>query len=228
MYYYQFNIGDYTRDTQHLDLMEDIAYRRMLDLYYQREMPLPKEVKEIARLIRMREHCECIAIVLDEFWTLTERGYTNNGADKVLGKAYSKSESARLAAKARWNKNKDLDNADALQTHNESNADGMPPNTQDPLHNTHNTKPKTKRFAPPSIEEVFEHLSEKGYPYKQEAEKFWHYYESNGWKVGKNKMKNWKSSATGWIQRANLPKQKPQQQFTMPENHDPLEELRKL
>lgn len=67
-------------------------------------------------------------------------------------------------------------------------------------------KKNTKRFAPPSIEEVLEHITEKGYPYKNEAEKFWNYYESNGWKVGKNKMKNWKASATGWMTRANLPK----------------------
>lgn len=144
MHYYQFNIGDYARDTQHLEPMEDLAYRRMLDLYYQREMPLPKTVEEIARLTRMRAHSECIAIVLEEFWELTDNGYINNGADKVLNKAYSKSESARLAAQARWNKIKGLDNADALQTDSESNADGMPPNTQDTLPNTHNPKPKKK------------------------------------------------------------------------------------
>lgn len=79
---------------------------------------------------------------------------------------------------------------------------------------------KSKRFAPPSIEEILSHLTEKGYPYKIEAEKFWNYYESNGWKVGKNKMKNWKSAATGWIQRANLPKQKVETAPTKPYNLD--------
>ena len=94
--------------------------------------------------------------------------------------------------------------------------------------NKEEKKTPTKRFAPPSIEEVFEHLSESGYPYKIEAEKFWNYYDSNGWKVGKNKMKNWKSAATGWIKRANLPKQKPQQTAVPPANYDPLEALRNL
>lgn len=139
MHYYQFNIGDYASCTQHLDEMEDLAYRRMLDLYYQKELPLPKDVKQIARLIRMRTHCECIESVLQEFFELTEDGYRNHGADKVLGKAYSKSESARLAAQARWskkNKEKQQPNADALQTHCETDADAMPPITQDPLPKT--------------------------------------------------------------------------------------------
>jgi hypothetical protein len=34
---------------------------------------------------------------------------------------------------------------------------------------------------------------------KIEAEKFVNYYESNGWKVGKNPMKNWRASANNWI-----------------------------
>lgn len=139
MHYYSFNIGDYTASTQHLDPMEDLAYRRMLDLYYQKELPLPADVKQIARLIRMRTHCECIEVVLQEFFELTEDGYKNHGADKVLAKAYGKSESARLAAKARWdkkNKGKQEVNSDAMQTHSESNADGMPPITHNPLPKT--------------------------------------------------------------------------------------------
>lgn len=34
-----------------------------------------------------------------------------------------------------------------------------------------------------------------------EGHKFFDYYESNGWKVGKNKMKCWKSAANQWIAR---------------------------
>lgn len=89
-------------------------------------------------------------------------------------------------------------------------------------------KKPVKRFAPPSIEEVFEHLSDSGYPYKVEAEKFWNYYDSNGWKVGKNKMKNWKSAATGWIKRTNLPKKQAPKPIAPPANYDPLESLRNM
>jgi uncharacterized protein YdaU (DUF1376 family) len=142
MHFYQFNIGDYARDTAHLTDMEDLAYRRMLDLYYRTEKPLPSSVDEIARLIRMRSHCDCIATVLQDFFERIEAGYINRRADDELRKVYGKSERARESARARWSKNNDLGegsvgsvgNANAMRTHSDGNANGM-------LHITHNTIP---------------------------------------------------------------------------------------
>lgn len=139
MHYFQFNIGDYTRDTAHLSDMEDLAYRRMLDLYYKLEGPLPKDEQEIARLTRMRSHSDCIAVVLREFFVCTDEGYRNHRADKELSAIYSKSESAKKAANARWNKNKELADADALRTACESDA------THNTLHKTHNTEHKEEK-----------------------------------------------------------------------------------
>ncbi|AUR84265.1 protein of unknown function DUF1376 [Vibrio phage 1.052.A._10N.286.46.C3] len=144
MHYYQFNIGDYASSTQHLEPMEDLAYRRMLDLYYSKELPLPKDVEQVARLIRMRTHCDCIAVVLDEFFTKEKDGWHNKGADKALSKVYKKSEAAKKSAAARWNKNKDLSecerNANASKTQCEDGANGMLPNTQYPIPNTQKEK----------------------------------------------------------------------------------------
>lgn len=126
MHYYTFNIGDYMRDTAHLDEMEDLAYRRMLDLYYLKEMPLPASVQDIAKLIRMRTHSESIANVLREFFTLTNNGYINNKADETLSKIYDKSAKAKESAKKRW-ENQQVKNANALQTDSERNANGMLP-----------------------------------------------------------------------------------------------------
>ena len=55
------------------------------------------------------------------------------------------------------------------------------------------------------FEEALEYFSirlgtEQG---KTEAQKFFNYYESNGWKVGKNPMKNWKAAANNWITNSN-------------------------
>jgi len=41
MHFYDFNIGDYAKKTQHLTNEEDLAYRRALDMYYDTEKPLP-------------------------------------------------------------------------------------------------------------------------------------------------------------------------------------------
>lgn len=51
-------------------------------------------------------------------------------------------------------------------------------------------------FVPPTLEEVEAYVKEKGYHF--EAETFIAFYESNGWKVGKNPMKNWKSACVTW------------------------------
>lgn len=56
-----------------------------------------------------------------------------------------------------------------------------------------------------NFEEALEYISirlgtEQG---KTEAQKFFNYYESNGWKVGKNPMKNWKAAANNWITNSN-------------------------
>ena len=56
-----------------------------------------------------------------------------------------------------------------------------------------------KRFVAPTIEEVSELLrSQKVRNYRQQAEKFWNFYEAKNWMIGKNKMKNWKSAVKTW------------------------------
>lgn len=52
------------------------------------------------------------------------------------------------------------------------------------------------RFAPPSIEEVKVYVGEKGL--NVDPVKFCAFYESNGWKVGKNPMKKWKAACWTW------------------------------
>ncbi len=52
------------------------------------------------------------------------------------------------------------------------------------------------RFRPPTLEEVKSYILEKGV--EIDAERFVAYYESNGWMVGRNKMKSWKSAIVTW------------------------------
>lgn len=52
------------------------------------------------------------------------------------------------------------------------------------------------RFAPPGVEEVRLYCQEKGY--QMDPEPFVDYYTSNGWMVGKNKMKDWKAAVRSW------------------------------
>lgn len=54
----------------------------------------------------------------------------------------------------------------------------------------------TKRFAKPSIDEVAEYCRERGNAV--DPNRFWNFYESKGWMVGKSKMKDWKACVRTW------------------------------
>lgn len=65
--------------------------------------------------------------------------------------------------------------------------------------NKNNVEGKSKRFIPPTISEVITYCNENGYPV--DAARFVDFYESKGWMVGKNKMKDWKAAVRGWANR---------------------------
>lgn len=104
MHYYQFNIGDYASHTAHLEPLEDLAYRRMLDLYYLSQAPLPSDVQRIAKLIRMPDHADIVREILNEFFKPTDDGWANTRADGEI-QAYTRMANggAKGAAK-RWHK----------------------------------------------------------------------------------------------------------------------------
>ena len=61
---------------------------------------------------------------------------------------------------------------------------------------------KRKNFIPPTVDEVKEYLDSVGS--QVDAESFVAHYESNGWMVGKNKMKSWKAAIVTWEKRDGL------------------------
>jgi uncharacterized protein YdaU (DUF1376 family) len=107
MNYYPFHLGDYTSHTAHLDPLEDLAYRRMLDLYYMREGPLPSDWREIARLIRMRDNGAEIEAVLSEFFNLTDEGWSHARCERELAAYKRMSEGGKVGAAKRWSKGGD-------------------------------------------------------------------------------------------------------------------------
>ena len=62
-----------------------------------------------------------------------------------------------------------------------------------------NTTPRARTrgtFVKPTVEEVAAHIREKGYTF--DAEEFWNFYESKGWRVGSHVMKSWTSACVTW------------------------------
>ena len=62
------------------------------------------------------------------------------------------------------------------------------------------TRGKRERFAPPTVQECEAFFTENGATVVQ-ATRFHCYYAANGWKTGKNPMKDWQAAARGWILR---------------------------
>lgn len=87
MNYYQFHIGDYMSHTRHLSAMEDLAYRRLLDIYYLHEQPLDEDATSVARMINMREAVLEVETILEEFFEFqVGRGWVNLRADEEISK----------------------------------------------------------------------------------------------------------------------------------------------
>lgn len=61
------------------------------------------------------------------------------------------------------------------------------------------TRASPAAFRPPTVEEVAAYVCEKGYAVNPRA--FCSFYESKGWMIGKNKMKNWKQAVVTWVTR---------------------------
>ena len=84
MNYYPFHIGDYAAHTGHLEPMEDLAYRRLLDQYYLKEGPLPADIQVTAKLVRMEPLWEVVSSVLNEFFTLSDAGWVNRRCEREI------------------------------------------------------------------------------------------------------------------------------------------------
>ncbi len=102
MNFYPFHIGDYVSHTRHLSLMEDLAYRRLIDQYYLQEQPLPEAIEKCAKLVLMRDHQEEVRAVLEEFFELTESGWISSRCDKEIVGMRKRQEIAREKANKRW------------------------------------------------------------------------------------------------------------------------------
>ena len=103
---------------------------------------------------------------------------SKGGKQKVANASNSLQSVANVADKKNKNKNKTKNKSD----------------------NDNNKEVTIGRFSPPSDIETVAYFESKGSTHN-EAEKFWLFYDSKNWMVGKSKMKKWESAASGWITR---------------------------
>ena len=129
MHYFQFNIGDYASHTRHLSPMEDLAYRRLLDLYYLKDGEVYGDEAEVARQVGLRDYVQEVKQVLQDFFCLDEDDrWSHARCDAEIAHFRQKSEKASNAGKA-----------SAQRRSNKRSTDVQPTNNQQPI--TKNQEP---------------------------------------------------------------------------------------
>ena len=88
---------------------------------------------------------------------------------------------------------------------------------------TNNKTNSSRRFVKPTVEQIATYCKEKGYDV--DAERFFNYYESKGWVVGKSPMKDWKSAIRTWV--GNQKSSQPSSSHQVAPTHSSREEAMK-
>lgn len=97
MHFYQFNIGDYRAATAHLSNEEDLAYRRLLDMYYDTENKIPLDTQWVAR--RLRVDAKTVNAVLLDMFAKEEDGWVHARCQEVIEHYHAMAEKNRVNGK---------------------------------------------------------------------------------------------------------------------------------
>lgn len=136
MNYYSHHIGDYLSATAHLSLLEHGIYRRLIDVYYIHEAPLPADPKQVCRLIgaRTKDERDAVDSILSEFFEESLEGWKQARCDREI---------------AITNKNRTNGNRGGRPPKN-SNPTGTQPITQlEPKNNPTVTQPESPHHPSP-------------------------------------------------------------------------------
>ena len=131
---------------------------------------------------------------LEANWKRWENGIKGAGFGKLGGAPKGNQNARKTTPKQGQNNPKTTPNENENVNVNENE------NENENVKGDVGENPPCRRFTPPSLQEVEAYLRAKGIG-NVSAEAFVAFYESNGWKVGKNPMKNWKAAVTTWRKR---------------------------
>ena len=147
--------------------------------------------------------------VMDKFIQDDDGLYYNRRADIEINKRKAHSQKQRENVQKRWNKDTESIPKDVPKKYDGINH-GI--TTVIPLKNENENRneninlksitqveDKIKRFKPPTVDEVRAYCTERGN--SVDPQSFVDFYTSNGWKVGKNPMEDWKAAVRTWETR---------------------------
>lgn len=118
MHYYQFSIGDYRAATAHLSNEEDLAYRRLLDMYYDTENKISLDTQWVARRIRIEP--DVVHTVLNDMFVKQDDGWFHARCDDLIKQYHAMAEKNRANGRLGGRKKNPVGNP--LDTQTEPNA----------------------------------------------------------------------------------------------------------
>ena len=165
---------------------------------------------DVASLLPERSRCKVLTAMLDYYYEDVEPDLTQNEAkvfevvrgriDKAKRCRNSAGTSECTSEGTSEGYDEGSDGETLAMTFGQSGSESMSLSEENHTPGDQPAKSAKRRFAKPTVEEVAAYAAEKGYR-GFDAERFWNFYESKGWMVGKNKMTNWKSAVSNWAGR---------------------------
>ena len=197
MYYYKFHIGDYRGATTYLSNEEDLAYRRLLDMYYDTEKPIPLETQTVSK--RLRVGIESVVFVLEEFFKKTDDGWVSKRCEDEISEYTQKcarnKEAGKLGGRPRKTQTVSKRFPDETQMKPRRNPDVTLSINHKPL----TIKENSGNKVPPTLEDVKEYCLER--QNGVDPERWFNFYQAKNWMIGKNKMKDWRAAVRTWEEK---------------------------
>ena len=146
MHYYSLHVGDYTKDTVGLSLIEHGAYVLLMNWAYANERPLPLEMERLFRICSAikKEDKKAVEIVVNQFFQKETDGYTHKRIITEIRKFYKKSDAGKANVGKRWHQE---DEASDTNPHTKQTTN--PDTSEESNHNArnYNQEPRTKNHT---------------------------------------------------------------------------------
>lgn len=220
MHHYRRNIGDYAKKAGKLSMLQDGAYNRLIDCCYDREQFPTRDQAIDWSWASTSEEVEAVEFILRKFFILQPDGtYVQNRILEELQEYWmfcsEQSEKGKKGGRP-----KKAVGIEKKPDGFSQKAGGKPVESQrvpkkslttnhQPLTTNQTVKtcvadaPPTKRFIPPSVGDVTEYVDTR--PIKIDPQNFIDHYTANGWRVGRNPMKDWRAAVRTWEKRERQP-----------------------
>ena len=232
MHYYSFHVSDYIHDTAHLSAYEDLAFRRLLDLYYTSEKPIPNKTQEVSRRIRMSAQINAVQTVLEEFFMFDMENdcWFHKRCDKAIADYQAKAERNRevgkLGGRPKANPSANPQETQVVSKHN--------PN-QEPITNNQEPIDKNKRGSrlphDTCLSKEWEKFCIDNRPELNPQKTFDSFKDHWIAQSGQKGVKlNWDATWRNWVRNTFAPKQNPADivRLTVPPSNEPDPALLKI